>query len=311
MAAPTPVPVDPELVAILLAPWMRLVAFVWGAMWGSFANVLIYRIPRDMSIVRPRSRCGSCEAPIAWWDNVPIVSWLVLRGKCRRCEAPIGLRYLAVELLCGVMSFALYMLAVVAPLLAGGGLAGLVAWQLWFAFCVGLLVVTYTDLDLWIIPDEVVLPLAAVGLLTAAIEPDLLGVSLADATLAAATGWLLVVVMRWLWLKLRGLEALGLGDGKLLAMVGAFCGTQGLVWTIGAGALQGLLVSVPMLLLGRRLAATDLQDVHGDDPELGHEDPNAGVMGVRVPFGPFLALAALEFVLLRRQLDAFWEWVVG
>jgi leader peptidase (prepilin peptidase)/N-methyltransferase len=174
-----------------------------------------------------------------------------------------------------------------------------------------LLVITYTDLDLWIIPNEVVLPVGVIGLVAAAWEPSWLGVEFADAALAAALGYGLIASVRWIYLRWRGIEALGLGDGKLLFMVGAFAGVRGLVWTIGAGAVQGLLVSVPMLLMGRRIASTALEDVHGDDPELGKEDPDAGVMGVRVPFGPFLALAAFELVLLRRQLEGLWAWMMG
>ena len=154
------------------------------------------------------------------------------------------------------------------------------------------------------------LPVGVIGLAVAAYDSGILGVELTDALAAALMGYGLIALVRFIYLKWRGIEALGLGDGKLLFMVGAFCGIKGLVWTIGAGALQGLIVSVPMLLLGKQIANTELEDVHGEDPELGSEDPDAGVMGVRVPFGPFLALAAFEFVLLRPQLDGLWEWLM-
>jgi leader peptidase (prepilin peptidase)/N-methyltransferase len=305
-----PVSVDPELLSILLNPWMRVAAFVWGALWGSFANVVIYRIPRDLSIVKPRSRCGSCETPIAWYDNIPIISFLLLRGHCRHCKATFGIRYLVVELLSGVLCFALYMLTVVTPLMQGGGAEGLFTWQLSFLFCMALLVITYTDLDLWIIPNEVVLPVGVIGLGVALYDSSWMGVEAADAAVAAALGYGLILAVHLVYKKWRGIEAIGLGDGKLLFMVGAFTGTPGLAWTIGAGALQGLLVSVPMLLTGRDVANTDLQEVHGDDPDLGEEDPDAGVMGVRVPFGPFLALAAFEYVMLKPQLLDLWGWLM-
>jgi leader peptidase (prepilin peptidase)/N-methyltransferase len=306
-----PVNVDPELLTLLLAPWARIVAFVWGALWGSFANVVIYRIPRDMSVVKPRSRCGHCGTPIAWYDNIPILSYFILRGKCRHCKEPFGARYVMVEAVSGVLCFSLYMMMVVTPLMQGGGIEGLITWQLSFLFCMALLVITYTDIDLWIIPNEVVIPVGIIGLAVAAYEPTWMGTEIMDAALAAVCGYAMIAGVRWIYLKWRGIEALGLGDGKLLFMVGAFCGLKGLVWTIGAGAMQGLLVSVPMVLMGKQVANTDLQEVHGDDPELGEEDPDAGVMGVRVPFGPFLALAALEYVLLRPQLDRLWAWMMG
>jgi leader peptidase (prepilin peptidase)/N-methyltransferase len=124
-------------------------------------------------------------------------------------------------------------------------------------------------------------------------------------------GLALVVGIRWLYLKFRGIEAIGLGDGKLLLMIGIFGGPMAVAWALGAGALQGLLVSIPMLLTGRNPANSDLQEVHGEDPTLGEEDPDAGVMGKRVPFGPFLALAGLEWVLLRRQIEALFGWLMG
>jgi len=296
-----PVEVDPRLLMLLMAPWAPALAFLFGALWGSFANVVIHRVPRGLSVVRPGSACPGCAAPIAWYDNVPVLSYLLLRGRCRRCAAKIGLRYLVVELLAGLMCFALYMQHVLRPLVAGGG-PGLAAWLLWFVFGLALLIVTYTDIDLWVIPDEVVLPVAGLGLLVAGLAPQLLGVGLVEALAAGAAGYLLIAGLRWVYLRWRGLEALGLGDGKLLLMVGAFCGAQGLVWTIAAGALQGLLVAVPLLLAGKRLAASELQEVHGDDPELGED--GEGVMGARVPFGPFLAIAAFEYVLIPDQIAA-------
>ncbi len=310
---PLPVPVDPLLVELLLSPWLRIAAFVWGALWGSFANVVIYRLPNGLSVARPRSRCPSCETPIAWYDNVPILSYLLLRGRCRRCGEPVALRYLLVELLGGLLSFALFMLFVVTPMLEGGGIEGLIAWQIWFFFCLSLVIITFTDLDLWVIPDEIVLGMSAIGVVIVLARPELLGTPVDPiASLAAgALGLGLIVGIRFVYMRLRGIEAMGLGDGKLLLMIGIFGGPMALAWTIGAGALQGLLVSVPMLLLGKQVANSDLQAVHGDDPTLGQEDPDAGVMGMRVPFGPFLALAALEWVMLRRQLEGLFTWVVG
>lgn len=302
-----PAAVDPILVSVLLAPAASLGAFVWGALWGSFANVVIWRVPRGLSVVSPRSACTACGAPVAWYDNLPIASFLALRGRCRRCGEPLALRYLVVEVIGAVLSFTLYMMHVVRPLVEGGA-PGIGAWLLWFVFGLGLVIVTYTDLDLWIIPSEVVLPMAALGLGAAALSPSTLGVGVVEAAVAGGAAYGLVAGLRWLYLRFRGIEALGLGDAKLLLMVGAFMGAGGVIWTVAAGAIQGLLVAVPLLLLGKRVAHSDLQEVHGDDPELGEEDPADGVMGARVPFGPFLAVAALEFMLFR---SAIVEWVAG
>jgi leader peptidase (prepilin peptidase)/N-methyltransferase len=293
--------VDPRILGVLLSPWARILAFVVGAAFGSFANVVIYRVPQGLSIVKPGSRCPQCETPIRFYDNIPIVSYLWLRGRCRSCKERFSPRYLVVELLSGLLSFTLYVQYVHVPLVRGGGV-GVLPWLLWFAFGLALLIVIYVDLDWWLIPNQVVLPMAVVGLVVAAVDSDVLGIGLIDAAASAAACYLFFVGLRFVYSKLRGMEALGLGDAKLMVMVAAFTGWQGSFWTISAGALLGSLVAIPMELLGRRVANTDLQEVHGDDPELGEEDPDAGVMGKRVPFGPFLALAALVFVLLQTHV---------
>lgn len=311
MTAISAVPIVPVEIAepwllILLSPATRVLAFAWGALWGSFSNVVIHRVPLGESVVWPASRCPQCRSAIKPYDNVPIFSYLWLRGKCRQCGTSVPLRYVTVELLAGVMSFALYMQHVYVPLLEGDA-PRVAAWLLWFTFGLSLLAITYIDLDYWIIPDGIVLPLCGVGLLLAGLRPEILNLRLAEALGAAVAGYALFAGIRWLYLRMRGIEALGLGDAKLLLMVGAFTGPVGLVWTIGAGALQGLLVSVPLLRAGKRVANQELRDVHGDDPELGEDDPDR-VMGQRVPFGPFLALAAIEFVFARRFIET---WVYG
>jgi leader peptidase (prepilin peptidase) / N-methyltransferase len=301
--------VPEPILALLLSGWARVAAFVWGVLWGSFANVLIHRIPRGVGFVRSRSQCPHCGHAIAAYDNIPVVSYLVLRGKCRHCREPVALRYLVVELLGGVLSFATYMKFVHLPLVAGAGPA-LAAWQLWFAFGLALLVVTYVDLDFWIIPDVIVLPMAVLGLAMGFVAPDVLGVPGWEAAAAAAGGYGLFGAIHLYYRKVRGIDGLGLGDAKLLLMVGASMGLRGLVWTIAAGAIQGLVVSIPLLRAGRQVANTRLDDVHGDDPELGEDDPDR-VMGQRVPFGPFLALAALEYILLRDQIAVWTDALLG
>ncbi len=298
-----PVHVDPFWIEALTSGWARAFALVWGAIWGSFANVVIHRVPRGMSVVRPRSRCGQCGAPVAARDNIPVLSYLWLRGRCRGCGEPYGVRYVVVELVAAALSLSLYAHDVIVPLMQGQGV-GVATYALHFLFAWALLVVTYIDLDVWIIPDAVVLPVAAVAVVAGAFVPDVLGRPLLPALAAGAAAYGAFAAIRWFYLRLRGIEGLGLGDAKLLFMVSVYLGPAGLLWTIGAGALQGLAISVPLLLSGREVANTRLAEVHGDDPELGEEDPDAGVAGRRVPFGPFLALAALEFLFFEAPILA-------
>lgn len=323
--APVHLPVEVPMVwlEVALSPWARVFAFAWGAIWGSFANVVIHRMPRGESVVRPRSKCSACGHAISGFDNVPVLSYLLLRGKCRHCKAPFSPRYLMVELLAGMLSFATFMTAVHVPLVAGEA-GDLIAWQLAFLVCLALLVVVFVDLDHWIIPDAIVLPMTAIGIVVAILLPETRGdaqttagmPSWLAAVLAAGAGYGLFAGIRWLYLRTRGIEALGLGDAKLLAMVGAWTGPVGLCWCVGAGAVQGLIVAVPMLLLGKSIANVDLHEAHGDDPLLGNDTlggPNdeRPVMGRHVPFGPFLGIAALEYVLLGPQIDGLLLWIVG
>lgn len=309
-AAPrVPTEVDPLWIAILLDPTMRIFAFIWGALWGSFGNVVIYRLPQEgMSVVSPGSRCGTCEAPIAWYDNIPILSYILLRGRCRKCKTGYSMRYMLVEIICGILSFSLYMAYAVKPMLQGAGLEVIAMWLLWFAFCWGLVIITFTDLDWWFIPDEISLGLFVLGMGVAVYDPTLIGVLWWEALLAATLGYGLVWTLRFVYLKWRKIEAIGLGDGKLLMAIGAFTGLNGFAWSLGAGAIQALIISVPLLLLGKNVANSNLEEIYEGDETLGKEDAEAGVRGARIPFGPFLALAALEYVLLRPQIDQLFDW---
>lgn len=299
-----------ELLA--LAPGARVMALVWGLLWGSFANVVIARLPLEESVVRGRSRCGSCGAGVRWYDNIPVVSYLLLRGACRSCKARFSARYLVVELSGGVLSLAIYMKVVVAPLLLGDGSASLFRWLALFSLALALVIIIFIDIDYWFIPDEIVLPGVLVGLGAA-----YLGLSAAPQVwwhglAAGAVGLGLFAGLRWLYIRFRDMEALGLGDAKLLLMLGPWLGPMGLVWTIGAGAVQGILVSVPLAVTGRSMATRSLEEVAGDDPLLAvSEDDEDRVMAQRVPFGPFLAVAALEWILLRETIEEGLFWLVA
>ena len=203
-----------------------------GLVVGSFLNVVVHRLPRGTSIVFPRSACTFCTGPVAARDNIPVVSYLLLRGKCRRCSAPISVRYPLVELLTSA-------------------LFALCAWRFGFSFetlaaiifCSLLLSLALIDFDHFLLPDKLTLPGIGVGLL---LQPWLPRTSLTDAVLGVlvGAGALILIVNVWYWL--RSEEGMGLGDVNMLAMVGAFLGWQGAALTLivatVAGALTGLLL---------------------------------------------------------------------
>jgi leader peptidase (prepilin peptidase) / N-methyltransferase len=251
-------------------------AFVFGLVIGSFLNVCIVRLPRGRSIVKPPSHCPGCRAPIRFYDNIPIISFLLLRGKCRSCGEPISWRYPLVELMNGL----LYVWTV-REFQAGGEA------YLMMAFCSSLIVITFIDLDHQIIPDVVTLPGMLLGLTLAPFFmypladplPFHLGslfphaglylTGFLNSCIGLFLGGAPLLVIGWIWEKLRHVEAMGGGDVKLMGMVGSFLGWKGALLTIMLGALSGSLVGILLITMKR------------------HK------MDKVIPFGPFLAAGTL------------------
>lgn len=253
-----------------------VIVFIFGLLIGSFLNVCIVRLPRGSSIVRPPSHCPRCREPIKFYDNIPIVSFLLLRGKCRNCGEPISWRYPGVEL----MNALLYLWIV--REFGLGGQAFLL-----MAFCSALIVITFIDFDHQIIPDAITLPGVLIGISIAPFTmaalneplPFNLGhlmphawphlVSFLNSVIGMLCGALPLLTIGWIWEKLRHVEAMGGGDVKLMAMVGAFLGWKGALLTIMLGALAGSVIGLGLIVLKRHR------------------------MDKVIPFGPFLAAGAL------------------
>ncbi len=253
-------------------------AFAAGACVGSFLNVCIYRLPAEESVVRPGSRCLRCGTPIAWYDNVPLLSWAWLRARCRTCQAHIPARYPVVEASAGV-------LAVLALARFGPTPLALEA----FALTAALLLITVIDFDHRFIPDEVSLPGIVIGL-AASFLPWGIG------PLAALGGTLLgggiLWAVAWGYERATGVEGMGFGDVKLLAMIGAFLGWQAIPAVLMIASVTGSLVGVAIMLarggsqagrrvirrLGLRALAPFAQ---------------RAARRTEIPFGPFLALGAV------------------
>lgn len=210
------------------------VAAVVGAAIGSFLNVCVYRLPRDLSLVRPGSACPACNTPIRWHDNVPVLGWLLLGGRCRACRARISARYPLVE-------FAVALLWVGAVLMWGATLAALSG----AVFLTLLLGIALTDAEHYIIPDEFTLGGLVLGIAFGAATslPALLA-----SVLGAAVGFVVLWAVAWLGAKAFRKEAMGGGDIKMMAMAGAFLGWQGALLTIFLGALAGTVLFAPYAL---------------------------------------------------------------
>jgi leader peptidase (prepilin peptidase)/N-methyltransferase len=232
-----------------------LLAFTFGAVIGSFLNVCIFRLPAGQSIVSPASRCPACGTPVRSHDNVPILSYMLLHGRCRDCRSPISLRYPAVEALTGFMFVLLLYRIGPLPILAVDA-----------AFVAALIVLSFIDLDHQIIPDVISLPGIAIGLLLSTLG---YGPALVDSALGVLVGGGLLYAVAIGYHALTGREGMGGGDIKLLAMIGAFLGWKNVLLTLVLGSLSGALVGIGLIL------------VRGDDRK------------VPIPFGPFLAVGAL------------------
>ena len=230
-------------------------AFLFGTVVGSFLNVCIYRLPKEESIVAPRSRCPACQSPIHALDNIPLVSFALLRGRCRACGASIAWRYPLVEALTGIL-FALTVVRFGVTLQTA----------LLLTFLAGLIVISFIDLDHQIIPNVITLPGIPLGILTGFLfrDPPLL-----DRLIGALAGAGFLYLVLFYGGVLYGQEAMGEGDLNLIAMVGAFLGWKAVIVTILVGCLVGSAVGLSLIALRR----------------LGRRQ--------HIPFGPFLSLGAV------------------
>jgi leader peptidase (prepilin peptidase)/N-methyltransferase len=255
-----------------------------GAVIGSFLNVVIHRLPREESIVFPHSRCPSCGTAIRPYDNIPVVSWLVLRGRCRGCQSPISARYPAVELLTAAL-FGL-------TFWVGGGLTRALPFDL--AFVAVIIALVFIDAEHMLLPNAITYPGTALALVARLFAHNLYGVgflctaescppfwslSLVNSVLGAVVGGGFLWLVGWLWKRARGVEAMGLGDVKMMFMVGAYLGWPLTIVTLFVGVLGGSVAGVA--LMARR----------------GERD-----MQMLLPFGIFLGLGALLSLFFGRPL---------
>jgi leader peptidase (prepilin peptidase) / N-methyltransferase len=267
---------DSPLALLVLPPWGWLVAGLLGALWGSFFNVAIHRLGLYESVVRPRSRCPRCSTPIAWYDNLPIVGWMLLGGKCRHCKLPISVRYPLVEVLSTGLALAVYWRFVG---LVGADPPALAAhFLVYFAFVGTLVVIAGVDLDHKIIPDAVTYPAIPAFFLCALVLRD---VAPLDLILGMAIGYGGVAVTAEIAFWLLKREGMGYGDAKLLMLIGAFVGWRAVVFSFFVAPFFGMVLVVPLLVARRRR-----------------------VIGVEVPYGPFLVAGALVYVFFGRDLLA-------
>jgi leader peptidase (prepilin peptidase)/N-methyltransferase len=243
---------------------INIYIFLLGLCVGSFLNVCIFRIPAGRSIVRPASACPGCGASIRWYDNIPVLSYLILRGRCRHCRIGISARYPMVELLTAFSALAVWL-----------NFGWSAQTPIYFLFIAALLAITFIDIDHRIIPDEISLPGIPIGFALSFLLPQ---VRWYDPLLGILIGGGSLFTVAWVYQLLTGKEGMGGGDVKLLAMIGAFIGWQGVLFTIMASSFIGTLVGVVVMIRMRK------------------------GMKLAVPFGPFLAIGAIIYLFFGPQI---------
>lgn len=266
---------------LFTSPFGAVLAVVLGLLWGSFANVCIYRwpptgeFPNGRSVVKPGSHCGSCQAPIRWYDNIPILSYLWLRGHCRECKAGFSPRYALVEALTG----ALFGVAWWFTLGEGGMYKAFDLRALEFlidaAFAFVMVVIAFIDFDHKLILNKITIPSIVVAYGASLVEhrwwQGLVGI---------AVGYGVPWLIGEIYYRLRGREGLGLGDGMLLALVGALLGWKGVVVALFGGSVLGSIIGVIALTRAKK-----------------------DVLGSELPFGPFLAGAAVFYLFAEPWIE--------
>ncbi len=265
-----------------------LFAFLVGASVGSFVNLVAYRLPRDISIVNPRSFCEKCNRQIPFWANIPILAYIGLRGRCLMCGASIPFRHFMAEFSLAIIALYLYFSF---PL--GDAFAR-------FVLCAALFTISLIDYDWRLIPNLITWPGIPLGVLAATfLMPE---VGLKHSLLGVAIGWGFLFVTGELYFWLRGREGVGMGDVWLLGMVGAFLGWQGALFTLFAGSILGAVGGILAAIFG---SAPEPPVAEGA-AEAGESE--VSLLQTAVPFGPFLALAAGFFALFQPQLV---RWYLG
>jgi leader peptidase (prepilin peptidase)/N-methyltransferase len=250
-------------------PLLAVVLGLFGLCIGSFLNVCIHRLPRRESVVTPGSRCPQCGTAIRWYDNLPVISYLVLGGRCRACGKGYSSRYMWVELITGVVFAAHALVFDAGPLLA-----------VRLVLAAMLIALFAIDLEHQILPDAITFPGIATGLIASVwLPPGLLA-----SAIGAAMGAAILLGIRWAWKRMTGVDAMGLGDVKMLAMVGAFLGWQQVWLVLFLSSLTGAAAGIAITMSRR------------------------GSMQTKLPFGTFIAVATLIASLWG---DAIVSWYVG
>ena len=244
-------------------------AFVLGCIWGSFSNVCIYRLPNDQSVVKGRSFCTSCKEQIKWYDNIPFLSFIFLKGKCRKCGNKISSQYFLVEFVSAISFVIVYHLYGIT-----------ITTLLLIILSVFFIIIFFIDLKHFIIPNELTFPLMLIGFVKS-FEPNLnqtIFPNYINSLIGGVFGYLIIWLIIFFYKKVRNKEGMGLGDAKLMAVVGFWFGWASIPFTIFISSFVALIFSIPSLIKKNKNMAT------------------------QIPFGPYIIIGCIIYVSFANQI---------
>ena len=237
--------------------------FIIGSIFGSFFNVLIYRLPLEQDVVLKPSACPNCKKPISWKNNIPILSYLILRGKCSDCHEKINISYPIVEIIIALNFFINY-------LIFGISLSFLFSTL----FTSALILTFMTDLKHFLIFDVVTLPLAIIGVIVSLLNINPYETNFINSLIGGLTGYVIIFFIRWIYFKLRKVEGMGLGDAKLFLMLGTWLGIHSLLFILLISSVLGSIIGIAIIIFGKKS-----RDAH-------------------IPYGCFIVIAAFAYIFV-------------
>ena len=248
---------------------LYIIVFIFGSIWGSFCNVCIRRIPNNTSVIKGRSHCPSCNKLIKWYDNIPLISFLILKAKCRDCSTTIDIKYFIIELISALNFVLIFYLF---------GFSSTTI--LFFILSIGFLIIFFIDLKHFIIPNEITYPLMMLGFLKS-FDPNLnlnLFPNFIDSLIGGFLGYIIIWLVIFIYKKFRNKEGMGLGDAKLVSLIGFWFGWISIPFVIFFSSAIALIKVIPDLIKNKKNLSSE------------------------IPFGPYLIVGCLTFLILNSQI---------
>ena len=248
---------------------LYIIVFIFGSIWGSFSNVCIRRIPNNTSVIKGRSHCPSCNKLIKWYDNIPLISFLILKARCRDCSTTIDVKYFIIELISALNFVLIFYLF---------GFSSTTI--LFFILSIGFLIIFFIDLKHFIIPNEITYPLMMLGFLKS-FDPNLnlnLFPNFIDSLIGGFLGYIIIWLVIFIYKKFRNKEGMGLGDAKLVSLIGFWFGWISIPFVIFFSSTIALIKVIPDLIKNKKNLSSE------------------------IPFGPYLIVGCLTFLILNSQI---------